>query len=115
LKQEKEEIQEQLRTAQKEKDELRTMFEEDKEKIQKEKDQLLTEEIGVKEAVTRALRSVLGFTQMEEEIVESQVGMLVKAIQQLQARVAELELQAVSSTPQEVRDQREEAVRNAVE
>jgi hypothetical protein len=55
LKKEKEEVLEKLQVAQKEKDELRAMFEEDKEKIQKEKDQLLTEQIGVKEAVTRAL------------------------------------------------------------
>jgi hypothetical protein len=47
--------------------------------------------------------------------MESQVGKLVEAIQQLQARVAELELQAVPSTPQEVQDQREETARSAVE
>jgi hypothetical protein len=52
---------------------------------------------------------------MEEETTESQVGKLTEAIQQLQARVAELELQAVSSTPQEVRDQREETSRSTVE
>jgi hypothetical protein len=52
--------------------------------------------------MTRALRSVLGLEQMEEETTKSQVGKLVEAIQQLQARVAELELQAVPSTPQEV-------------
>jgi hypothetical protein len=52
---------------------------------------------------------------MEEEISESQVGKLTTTIQQLQERVAELELQAVSSTPQEVRYQREETVRSAVE
>jgi hypothetical protein len=34
------------------------MFEEDNAKIQKEKDQLLTEKTAVKEAVTKALRSV---------------------------------------------------------
>jgi TolA-binding protein len=45
---------------------------------------------------------------MEEDPVERQVGKLVEAIQQLQQRIAELELQAVPSTPQEVRDQREE-------
>jgi len=41
---------------------------------------------------------------MEEETTESQVGKLVKVIQQLQARVAELKLQKVSSTLQEVQD-----------
>jgi N-dimethylarginine dimethylaminohydrolase len=35
----------------------------------------------------------------EEESAEMQVGKLVEAIQQLQARVVELEIQAVSSTP----------------
>jgi hypothetical protein len=43
------------------------------------------------------------------------LGKLVKAIQQLQAWIMELELQEVPSTLQEVRDQREEASRNAVE
>jgi hypothetical protein len=41
------------------------------------------------------------------------VGKLVEAIQQLQAWVMELELQAVPSTPQEVRDQREEAAKSS--
>jgi hypothetical protein len=45
---------------------------------------------------------VTGLEQMEEDPVESQVGKLVEAIQQLQQRVAELELQAVPSTLQEV-------------
>jgi hypothetical protein len=45
---------------------------------------------------------------MEENLVESQVGKPVEAIQKIQQRVAKLELQAVSSTLQEVRDQREE-------
>jgi hypothetical protein len=102
LRQEKEEALEKLWVAQQEKDDLRAKFEEDKEKIQKEKDQLLAEQIGIREAVNRALRSVSGLAQMEEETTESQVGKLVEAIQQLQARVAELELQAVPSTPQEV-------------
>jgi hypothetical protein len=39
---------------------------------------------------------------MEEEITESLVGKLAKAIQRLQERVAELEIQAVLITPQEV-------------
>jgi hypothetical protein len=90
------------------------MFEEDKAKIQKEKDQLLAEKTVVKEAVTKSLRSVSGLAQEEEESTEMQVGKLAEAIQQLQARVMELELQAVSSTPQEVHDQREEAARSAV-
>jgi trimethylamine:corrinoid methyltransferase-like protein len=98
----------------KEKDEIQAMFEEDNAKIQKEKDQLLTEKTAVKEAVTKALRSVSGLAQEEQESVEIQVGKLVEAIQQLQAWVTELDLQAVPSTPQEVRDQREEATKSAV-
>jgi hypothetical protein len=43
------------------------------------------------------------------------VGKLTKSIQQLQERVMELEIQVVSSTLQEVHDQREEATRNTLE
>jgi hypothetical protein len=39
---------------------------------------------------------------MEEYLVEDQVVKLVEAIQQLQQRVAKLELQAMPSTSQEV-------------
>jgi hypothetical protein len=69
----------------------------------------------VKEAVTRALFSVLGLAHMEEETMENQVGKLVEYIHQLQSRVAELELQVVPRTPQEVRDQREETTRSTIE
>jgi acyl transferase domain-containing protein len=51
---------------------------------------------------------------MEEETAEIQVGKLAEAIQQLQERVAELDLQAVSSTLQEVRYQREETASSIV-
>jgi predicted short-subunit dehydrogenase-like oxidoreductase (DUF2520 family) len=47
--------------------------------------------------------------------VEIQVAKLAEAIQQLQQRVAELELQAVPSTSQEVHDQREATAQSAVE
>jgi hypothetical protein len=40
---------------------------------------------------------------------------LVEAIQHLQVRLMELEIQAMLSTSQEVRDQREEDARNVVE
>jgi hypothetical protein len=43
------------------------------------------------------------------------VGKLTEAIQQIQAKVAEIEIQEVSSTPQEVQDQREETDRSTVE
>ena len=55
--------------------------------------------MGVKEAVTRALRSMPCLAQIEEDTVESQVEKLAEAIQQLQERVVERELQDVPSTP----------------
>jgi Fic family protein len=60
LKQEKEEVLEQLQVAQKEKDEIRVMFKEEKEMMQKEKYQLLAEQTVVKEVMIKALHSVLG-------------------------------------------------------
>jgi DNA anti-recombination protein RmuC len=78
LKQAKEESLEQRRVAQQEKDDLRAKFEEDREQIQKEKEQLLAEQIGVREAVTRALRSVPGLAQMEEETVKAKWGSSLK-------------------------------------
>jgi hypothetical protein len=101
LKQAQEEVIEQRRVAQ-EKDDLQTKFEEDEAQIQQEKEQLLAEQVKVKEAVNKALRSVTGLEQMEEDPVENQVVKLAEAIQQLQQRIAELELQTVPSTPQEV-------------
>ena len=65
MKQEKEEILDQLRVAwycvttyENKKDEFWAMLEEDKEKIQREKDQLLAEEAATKEVVSRSLLSV---------------------------------------------------------
>jgi hypothetical protein len=62
LKQEKEEVLEQLRvvryyvtTYENEKDEFRAMLKEEKAKIQREKDQLLLEQTAVKEVVNKAL------------------------------------------------------------
>jgi hypothetical protein len=76
---------------------------------------LLTEHIAIKEEVTRALLSMPGLAQEEPDSTEMQVGKLSEAIQQLQERVMELEIQTVPSTSQEVCDQREEAARNTVE
>lgn len=56
-----------------------------------------------------------GLAQMEEETTKIQVGKLAEDIQQLQERVAELELQAVPRTLQEVWDQREEIAWSAIE
>jgi hypothetical protein len=102
LKKEKEEAREQCRVAQQERDDIQAKFAEDREKIQKEKEQFLTEKIGVKEAVIRALCFVTGLEKMEEDPVERQVGKLAEDIQQLHQRIVELELQAVPSTLQEV-------------
>jgi hypothetical protein len=57
---------------------------------------------------------MLGLAQEENEAVEVQVTELFEAIQQLQARVTELNLQAVPSTLQEVFDRREEAAKSTV-
>jgi hypothetical protein len=94
-----EEALEQCWVAKQEKDDLQVNFGEDRAQIQKDNEQLLVEQIGVKEEVTRELCSMAGLAQMEEEIAESQVGKLVESIQQLQARVVEMELQVVSITP----------------
>jgi hypothetical protein len=44
-------------------------------------------QIGVKEAVNRALFSMKGLENIAEDLVENQVVRLVEAIQQLQKRV----------------------------
>jgi hypothetical protein len=83
------------------------MLEGEKAQIQKEKNRFLTEQTAFKEVVRKELLSMLGLEWEEHEAVEVQVTKLAKAIQQLQARVTELELQAVPNTSQEVCDQRE--------
>jgi phosphopantetheinyl transferase (holo-ACP synthase) len=102
LKQEKEEVLEKIQVAQKEKDEIRPKFKKNNVKIQEENYELLAEQTVVKEAVTKALRSMSGLEQDELELTEMQVGNLVEAIMQLQAWIMELELQAVPRTLHEV-------------
>jgi uncharacterized protein with PIN domain len=80
----------------------------------RKKSKLLTEQAMVKEAVRKVCRSVPGLVQEEQEPVEAQVVKLAETLQQFQARIAELEARTVSSTPQEVRDQREESTKNTV-
>jgi DNA-binding transcriptional MerR regulator len=75
-------------------------------------EQLLEEQVVVKEVVSKACHPLSGLAQEEQESVEAQVKKLAETIQQLQARITELEAQAVSSTPQEVRDQMEETAKN---
>jgi len=82
--------------------------------IQREKDQLLTEKTVVKEVVSKELHSVSGLAHEEQELVEIKVVKLVEAIQQLQARITEMEIQEIPSTPQEVHDQMEEAFKSAI-
>jgi hypothetical protein len=53
-------------------------------------------------------------TGRRKSSVEAQIVKLVETLQQLQARITELEAQTVPSTPQEVRDQREETTKNTV-
>jgi chromosome segregation ATPase len=120
LKKEKEEVLEKLRVArycvttyENEKDEFQAMLEE-KAKDTERKGPVAHRETAVKEVVRKALHSVPGLAQEEHEAVEVQVMKLAEAIQQLQARITELEIQAVPSTPQEVHDQREEAAKNTV-
>jgi hypothetical protein len=115
LKQVQKVVIEKRRVAQQEKASLQTKFEEEKAQIQQEKEQLLAEQVGVKEAVSRALRSVTGLEKKEEDPVEHQVEQLAEAIQQLQQRITDLELRTVPSTPQDVRDQREATAQSTVE
>jgi hypothetical protein len=76
---------------------------------------LLTEHLGVTEVVDRALRPVTGLDPKLEYQVEHQLAQLAEVIQQLQQRIADLELRTVPSTPQDVRDQREATAQRAVE
>jgi hypothetical protein len=76
---------------------------------------LLAEQIEVKEAVNRAVHSVIGLDPKVEDRVANQVEQLAESIQHLQQRITYLELHTVPETPQDVRDQREATARGAVE
>jgi hypothetical protein len=54
----------------------------------------------VKEAVTKVIFYVPDLAQEEPESVDMQMGKFIEAIQQLQEWIIELEIQAVSRTPQ---------------
>jgi hypothetical protein len=60
LKQAQEAVIEKHRIVQQEKATLQSKFEEEKAQIQQEKEQLITEQVGVKEAVRRSLHSMTG-------------------------------------------------------
>jgi hypothetical protein len=106
---------EQRRAAEQEKSALQVKFDEEKAQLQQAKEQLLTEQLEVKEMVNRALRSVTVIEVKAEDQVMKQVAQLEEVIQQLQQRIADLELCTVPETPQEVRDQREATARSAVD
>jgi septal ring factor EnvC (AmiA/AmiB activator) len=80
LKQAQEEIIEQRRVAQQEKDNLQTKFEENKAQIQQEKEKLCAEQVRVKKVVNKELRSMAVLEQMEEDPVVNQVMKIVEAI-----------------------------------
>jgi hypothetical protein len=121
LKQEKDEALEQLRVArysvaayESEREEFQAMIQKEKSQLQREKEHLLVEQATIKEVVSKACHTVPGLAQEEQNSVKAQVLKLVETIQQLLARITELEAQAVLSTPQEVHDQREETDKNTV-
>jgi hypothetical protein len=107
-------VQDSVASHENDKAELQAKFQEEKSQLQREKEKLLAERAMVKEAVSKACHFVPGLAQEEQELVEAQVVKLVETLQQLQARITELEAQTVLSTPQEVRDQREETAKNTV-
>jgi hypothetical protein len=67
LKQVQGDIVEQRRIAEQEKVSLQAKFEAEKAQMQQEKEQLLAEQLEVKEAVNRALRSVTGLELQAED------------------------------------------------
>jgi hypothetical protein len=83
LKQAQEEIIEQRRAAQQEKEVIQEKFDKDRAKIQKEKDQLLTKQIEIKEFVKKAFHSMTNLEKKAEEPLYCQVMKLVEVIQQL--------------------------------
>jgi hypothetical protein len=60
---------------------------------------LLAEQLEVKEAVSRALLSVIVVEIKAEDRVMQKVEQLTKFIQQLQQHIVDLELHAVPETP----------------
>jgi chromosome segregation ATPase len=106
---------EQCNAAEQENIALQVKFDEEKAQMQQGKEQLLVEQLEVKEAVSRALRSVTVLEIKAEDRVMQQVEQLAEAIQQLQQCIADLELRTVPETPQDVRDQREATAQSAVE
>jgi hypothetical protein len=61
---------EKCQVAQHEKDDLHTKFEEERVQVKQEKENLLTEQLGVKEVVIRALHSMTGLEKKAKEPME---------------------------------------------
>jgi hypothetical protein len=106
---------EQCSAAEQEKSALQAKWNDEKAQLQQGKEQLLVEQLEVKEAVNRALRSVTVIEVKTEERIPQQVAQLAEVIQKLQQCIADLELRAVPETPQEIRDQREITAHSAVD
>jgi hypothetical protein len=106
---------EQRSAAEQEKLALQAKWDEEKSQLQQRKEQFLAEQLEVKEMVHRALCSVKVLEVETEERVLQQVAQLKEVIQQLQQRIADLELCTMPEAPQDVRDQREATARNAVD
>jgi uncharacterized protein YaaN involved in tellurite resistance len=75
---------------------------------------LLAEKLEVKEAINRALHSMIVVEIKVEDRVTQQVEHIEEVIQHLQQRITDLELHSVPETPQDVKDQREATTRSAV-
>jgi hypothetical protein len=76
---------------------------------------LFAEQLEVKERVNGALRSVTVVEVKGKERVPQRVAQLEEVIEQLQQRIAYLELRTVPETPQDVRNQREATAKSTVE
>jgi len=114
LAQAQEDLLEQSSNVEREKLALQAKWEEEKEVLQQDKEQLLAEQLEVQEWVHRELYSVTIIEVQTEERVPQQVPQLEGVIQQLQQRIADLELRIVPETPQDIRDLREETAHNTV-
>jgi hypothetical protein len=75
---------------------------------------LIAKKVVVKEAVSKACLSVPSLVQEEQEPVEAQAAKLAETLHQFHARIAKLEAQTILSTPQEMRDKRDESAKNTV-
>jgi hypothetical protein len=106
---------EQCNNAEQEKLALQAKWEEVKATLQQDREHMITEQLEVYERVHKALHSMTIIEVQIEERVPQQVAQLEGVIQQLQQRIADLELRTVPKTPQETRDLREAIARSAID